>query len=230
MCVSPLSVRLPPRLPICLVQVSHLAFIAHSRRNFLCAPSLRPPSFASSFLTRTPTGELLQAHGMEESTAFQKATEPPLSSAHFTLDSFCILSYTNLFGAPSASTSDSDQRRQRERATSAVRFDDWIKQATVDDDHSRKGTDDGRVPRAQSGRGGGWISTLWRVSKPFHLTTDRRRDRPNERIDRCPLSVHSDVLPRAPRRKSGQRSTGRRATAERGLSSGNYNAAEEEEE
>ena len=26
------------RLPICLVQVSHLAFIAHSRRNFLCAP------------------------------------------------------------------------------------------------------------------------------------------------------------------------------------------------
>ena len=95
--------------------------------------------------------------------------------------------------------------------------------------HSRKGTDEGRVPRAQSGRGGGWISTLWRVSKPFHLTTDRRRDRPNERIDRCPLSVHSDVLPRAPRRKSGQRSTGRRATAERGLSSGNYNAAEEEE-
>ena len=86
------------------------------------------------------------------------------------------------------------------------------------------------MPRAQSGRGGGWISTLWRVSKPFHLTTDRRRDRPNERIDRCPLSVHSDVLPRAPRRKSGQRSTGRRATAERGLSSGNYNAAEEEEE
>ena len=167
MCVSPLSVRLPPRLPICLVQVSHLAFIAHSRRNFLCAPSLRPPSLASSFLTRTPTGKLLQAHGMEESTAFQKATEPPLSSAHFTLDSFCILSYTNLFGAPSASTSDSDQRRQRERATSAVRFDDWIKQATVDDDHPGRGRMRGACPAHNLGAALGGLALCGGCQNPF---------------------------------------------------------------
>ena len=55
---------------------------------------LSPTAIHRVFLSYThpPTEELLQAHGMEESTAFQKATEPPLSSAHFTLDSFCILS------------------------------------------------------------------------------------------------------------------------------------------
>ena len=43
------------RLPICLVQVSHLAFIAHSRRNFLCEPpSLLSLSFTPFFHAPRP--------------------------------------------------------------------------------------------------------------------------------------------------------------------------------
>ena len=129
--------------------------------------SASPPPFASFFLTRTPTGELLRAHGMEESTGFYNATEPRLSSAHFTLDSFCILSYTNLFGAPSASTSDSDQRRQRERATSAVRFDDWIKQATVDDGHPGRGRMRGACPAHNLGAALGGLALCGGCQNPF---------------------------------------------------------------
>ena len=50
-------------LPICLVQVSHLAFIAHSRRNFLCAPL--PPSLPPSL----PFTSLLHAPDRGDVTA-----------------------------------------------------------------------------------------------------------------------------------------------------------------
>ena len=86
---------------------------------------------------------------------------PPTSlSTHFA-------SYTNLFVAPSASTSDSDQRRQRERATSAVRFDDWIKQATVDDDHPGRGRVLGACPAHNLGAALGGLALCGGCQNPF---------------------------------------------------------------